>query len=30
MMAYPQTWDLEVFFKGGSESSQFQAFMEKK
>ena len=25
---YPVVWDLDVFFKGGSESEEFKAFIE--
>ncbi|MBA9025517.1 M3 family oligoendopeptidase [Peribacillus huizhouensis] len=28
-MAYPITWDLDVFFKGGSASQEFAAFLDQ-
>src|SRR5689334_20033363 len=28
-MHYPENWDLETFFKGGSESTEFQTFLNE-
>ncbi|MCM3490264.1 M3 family oligoendopeptidase [Alkalihalophilus marmarensis] len=28
-MKYPQVWDLEIFFKGGSDSEEFKTFVKK-